>query len=141
MLGGSLAEGIDLPGERLESVVVVSTGAPQPDARVQAMRAYFDAQGRDGFFLCMTWPGMVRVVQAAGRLIRTDADTGALLLIDSRYAQGRIRALLEGTLIGDALGRGITKVDDLWNGCGTHAGGDVPESSDTCGCGSGNSNM
>ena len=105
VLGGSLAEGIDLPGERLESVVVVSTGAPQPDARVQAMRAYFDAQGRDGFFLCMTWPGMVRVVQAAGRLIRTDADTGALLLIDSRYAQGRIRALLEGTLIGEALGR------------------------------------
>ena len=103
VLGGALSEGIDLPGERLQNVIVVSTGAPQPDARTQAMRAYFDGLKKDGFFLCMTWPGMVRVVQAAGRLIRTHEDTGALLLIDSRYAQGRIRALLEGTLIGDAL--------------------------------------
>ena len=103
VLGGALAEGIDLPGERLQNVIVVSTGAPQPDARVQAMRSYFDGMDKDGFFLCMTWPGMVRVVQAAGRLIRTHEDTGALLLIDSRYAQRRIRALLEGTLIGDAL--------------------------------------
>ena len=86
-------------------MIVVSTGAPQPDARTQAMRAYFDALGKAGCFLCMTWPGMVRVVPAAGRLIRTDTDTRALLLIDSRYAQPRIRALLEGTLIGEALGR------------------------------------
>ena len=106
VLGGALAEGIDLPGERLQNVIVVSTGAPQPDMRTQAMRAYFDAAGKDGFFLCMTWPGMVRVVQAAGRLIRTHEDTGALLLIDSRYAHTRVRALLDGTLIGDALSLG-----------------------------------
>ena len=77
---------------------------PQPDAQVRAMQAYYDGIGEDGFFLCMTLPGMIRVIQAAGRLIRTDADTGALLLIDSRYRAPRTRALLAGTLIGDALG-------------------------------------
>lgn len=51
----------------------------------------------------MTLPGMVRVIQSAGRLIRTQSDHGALLLIDSRYQRGAERALLSGTLIGDAL--------------------------------------
>ncbi|MGN0991494.1 MAG: helicase C-terminal domain-containing protein [Candidatus Ventricola sp.] len=104
VLGGAFAEGVDLPGERLKNVIVVSTGLPQPDARVRAMQAYYDGVGEDGFDLCMTLPGMVRVIQAAGRLIRTHSDTGTLLLIDSRFRYGRIRALLSGTLIGDALG-------------------------------------
>lgn len=104
VLGGAFSEGIDLPGEQLSSVIVVSTGLPQPDARVRAMQAYYDGIGEDGFDLCMTLPGMVRVIQAAGRLIRTDHDTGSLLLIDSRFRYGRVRALLAGTLIGDALG-------------------------------------
>ena len=95
---------MDLPGEQLKNVIVVSTGLPQPDARVKAMQAYYDGIGEDGFDLCMTLPGMVRVIQAAGRLIRTDIDTGSLLLIDSRFRYSRTRALLAGTLIGDALG-------------------------------------
>ena len=104
VLGGAFSEGIDLPGRKLENVIVVSTGMPQPDERLRAMQAYYDAAGENGFDLCMTLPGMVRVIQAAGRLIRTDTDTGTLLLIDSRYSHVRIRALLAGTLIGDALG-------------------------------------
>jgi len=104
VLGGAFAEGIDLPGKRLENVVVVSTGLPQPDARVRAMQAYYDGIGEDGFDLAMTLPGMVRVIQAAGRLIRTDSDQGSLLLIDSRYRTAKIRVLLRGTLAGDALG-------------------------------------
>ena len=104
VLGGAFGEGIDLPGERLKNVIIVSTGMPQIDARVKAMQAYYDRIGEDGFDLCMTLPGMVRVIQAAGRLIRTDSDTGSLLLIDSRYAAPRVRALLLGTLAGDALG-------------------------------------
>lgn len=103
VLGGAFSEGVDLPGERLKNVIVVSTGLPQPDARVRAMQAYYDGIGEDGFELCMTLPGMVRVIQAAGRLIRTDGDTGSLLLIDSRFCYGRVRALFSGTLIGDAL--------------------------------------
>lgn len=105
VLGGAFSEGVDLPGEQLKNVIVVSTGLPQPDARVKAMQAYYDGVGEDGFDLCMTLPGMVRVIQAAGRLIRTDSDTGSLLLIDSRFRYSRIRALLAGTLIGDALGK------------------------------------
>ena len=104
VLGGAFSEGIDLPGERLNNVIVVSTGLPQPDARVKAMQAYYDGVGEDGFDLCMTLPGMVRVIQAAGRLIRTDSETGSLLLIDSRFRYGQARALLGGTLVGDALG-------------------------------------
>ena len=103
VLGGAFSEGVDLPGERLKNVIVVSTGLPQPDERVRAMQAYYDARGEDGFFLCMTLPGMVRVIQAAGRLIRTEHDTGSLLLIDARYRRARERSLLGGTLIGRAL--------------------------------------
>ena len=54
--------------------------------------------------MAMTLPGMIRVIQAAGRLIRTQADTGSLLLIDSRFNHVRVRSLLAGTLAGDAMG-------------------------------------
>ena len=103
VLGGAFSEGIDLPGDRLKNVIIVSTGLPQPDDKLKAMQAYYDGNGEDGFYLCMTLPGMIRVIQAAGRLIRTDHDTGTLLLIDSRYRYAGIRALLDGTLAGDAL--------------------------------------
>ncbi len=105
VLGGAFSEGIDLPGERLKNVIIVSTGLPQPDERIKAMQAYYDAQGDDGFYLCMTLPGMIRVIQAAGRLIRTDEDTGSLLLIDSRYRYKGTQMLLSGTLVGAALGQ------------------------------------
>ena len=106
VLGGAFSEGIDLPGRRLENVAVVSTGLPQPDARIRAMQAYYDGIGENGFDLSMTLPGMVRVIQAVGRLIRTESDRGSLLLIDSRYRTEKVRALLRGTLVGDALGIG-----------------------------------
>ena len=103
VLGGAFSEGIDLPGDRLKNVIIVSTGLPQPDEKLRAMQAYYDSLGEDGFYLCMTLPGMIRVIQAAGRLIRTSCDTGTLLLIDSRFMYKGIRALLSGTLAGDAL--------------------------------------
>jgi len=103
VLGGAFSEGIDLPGDRLKNVIIVSTGLPQPDERIKAMQAYYDSIGEDGFYLCMTLPGMIRVIQAAGRLIRTSSDTGTLLLIDSRFCYAGVRALLGGTLAGAAL--------------------------------------
>ena len=103
VLGGAFSEGIDLPGDQLKNVIVVSTGLPQPDEKLRAMQAYYDGLGTDGFYLCMTLPGMIRVIQAAGRLIRTASDTGTLLLIDSRFMYKGIRALLGGTLAGEAL--------------------------------------
>ena len=103
VLGGAFSEGVDLVGERLKNVIVISTGMPQPSARVRAMQRYYDALGANGFDLCMTLPGMVRVIQAAGRLIRSETDTGTLLLIDSRYGRRRERDILSQTLIGQAL--------------------------------------
>ncbi len=103
VLGGAFSEGVDLVGEKLKNVIVISTGMPQPSARVRAMQRYYDALGADGFDLCMTLPGMVRVIQAAGRLIRSETDTGTLLLIDSRYGRRRERDILSQTLIGQAL--------------------------------------
>lgn len=103
VLGGAFSEGVDLVGERLKNVIVISTGMPQPNARVRAMQRYYDALGANGFDLCMTLPGMVRVIQAAGRLIRSETDTGTLLLIDSRYGRRREREILSQTLIGQAL--------------------------------------
>ena len=105
VLGGAFSEGIDLPGDRLKNVIIVSTGLPQPDEKLKAMQAYYDGEGEDGFFLCMTLPDMIRVIQAAGRLIRTDTDTGTLLLLDSRYRYAGVRKLLEGTLLGEALNK------------------------------------
>ena len=76
------------------------------DAHIRAMQAYYQARGEDGFFYTMTLPGMIRVIQAAGRLIRTETDTGSLLLIDQRFRQRQTRSLLDGTLIGAALALG-----------------------------------
>ena len=106
VLGGSFAEGIDLPGTRLMNVAVISTGMPTMDAKVRAMQQYYHSRGEDGFFYTMTLPGMIRVIQAAGRLIRTETDTGSLLLIDQRYRQRQTLSLLDGTLIGAALALG-----------------------------------
>ena len=103
VLGGAFSEGIDLPGDRLKNVIIVSTGLPQPDERLRAMQSYYDSIGEDGFYLCMTLPGMIRVIQAAGRLIRTTSDTGTLLLIDSRFLYKSVQTLLTGTLVGEAL--------------------------------------
>ena len=100
-----LSDYVDLPGERLTAVAVVSTGIPTPDAENAAQRRYYDQLGEDGWFLTMVLPGITRVIQAAGRLIRTGEDRGRLLLVDARYEQPQTRRLLEGTLIGDALRR------------------------------------
>ena len=103
VLGGAFSEAVDLPGDRLGCIAVVSAGMPQPDAPGEALRSYYDEQGEDGYFLTMILPGVNRVIQAAGRLIRTPEDRGRLLLVDQRYLRGPVRKLLEGTLIGDAL--------------------------------------
>lgn len=103
VMGGAFSEGIDLPGEQLENAVIVTLGLPVPDRRTLAMVRYYREQGEDGQFLAVTLPGMVRVIQACGRLIRTDRDRGNLLLIDRRFASRQIRTCLSGTLMDAAL--------------------------------------
>ncbi len=86
VLGGIFAEGIDLPGERLVGVAIVGVGLPAVTPERELIRGYY-AQGEGtGAREAYELPGLARVLQAGGRLIRTETDRGVLLLIDDRYA-------------------------------------------------------
>lgn len=93
VLGGLFAEGIDLPGLALTRVAVVSVGLPGLSFEQDVIKDYFNGEGLSGFDYAYTFPGMNRVLQAAGRLIRTETDRGRVLLVDDRFAQARYRAL------------------------------------------------
>jgi DNA excision repair protein ERCC-2 len=94
VLGGAFAEGIDLTGERLIGVTVVGIGLPQLCLERDLIKDHFAARGEDGFDYAYTYPGINRIIQAAGRLIRTETDRGHVLLVDARYRRSDIRALL-----------------------------------------------
>jgi DNA excision repair protein ERCC-2 len=87
VLGGVFAEGVDYPGELLETVVVVSPGLPQVSFERELLRRHFDAAGENGFEFAYLQPGMTRVIQAAGRLIRTETDRGVIALICGRFLE------------------------------------------------------
>ena len=94
VLGGIFGEGIDLVGERLSGAVVVGVGLPGISLERELIREYFNATLQAGFEFAYQYPGINRVLQAAGRVIRSENDRGAILLIDRRYATYRYRALL-----------------------------------------------
>jgi DNA excision repair protein ERCC-2 len=94
VLGGIFSEGVDLPGDRLNAVVVVGVGLPQVGLERNLMKDYYDQAGRNGFDYAYIYPGMGKVLQAGGRLIRTDEDTGTLLLVDDRFENSPYRELL-----------------------------------------------
>ena len=85
VLGGIFGEGIDLVGERLIGAVIVGVGLPQLCVERDLIRDYFEARKCPGFDYAYTFPGMNRVLQAIGRVIRSDTDRGAVLLIDARF--------------------------------------------------------
>lgn len=96
VLGGAFAEGVDLPGQRLIGAFVVTLGLPQVNPinehMMAAMAARFGAgKAYDYIYL---YPGLRKVVQAAGRVIRTEHDQGVLLLMDDRYRRPQVQALL-----------------------------------------------
>lgn len=94
VLGGVFAEGIDLVGDRLLGAAVIGTGLPQPSTQTELLRAKYDESYADGFAYAYVYPGLCRVLQAAGRVIRTETDRGALLLLDDRYARAPYPELL-----------------------------------------------
>lgn len=94
VLGGVFSEGIDLAGDRLQGVVIVGVGMPQPSFERDLMRAHYDAAELPGFDYAYVYPGMNKVLQAGGRLIRTETDSGVLVLIDDRYRRAPYRRLL-----------------------------------------------
>ena len=85
VLGGIFAEGIDLVGSRLIGVVVVSVGLPQLNPQQDTIMDYFQQKQGRGYEYAYRYPGMNKVLQAAGRVIRSESDQGAVLLIDERY--------------------------------------------------------
>ena len=93
VLGGVFSEGIDLRRDRLIGVVVVGTGFPQVCAEREILKEYFAARGEDGFAYAYRIPGMNKVLQAAGRVIRTQEDVGVIVLADSRFLSGAYRRL------------------------------------------------
>ena len=85
LLGGIFAEGIDLKNDRLIGVAVVGTGLPMVCDERELFRNYFDNKNDSGFEYAYLYNGMNKVMQAAGRVIRTMEDTGAILLLDERF--------------------------------------------------------
>jgi DNA excision repair protein ERCC-2 len=93
VLGGIFSEGIDLPGKQLVGVIIIGVGLPGLSIERDLLAAYFDQQGKSGFDYAYRFPGMQRVLQAAGRLIRSEDDRGSALLIDRRYLETRYERL------------------------------------------------
>ena len=93
VMGGVFAEGVDLPGEQLSGCCIVGVGLPQIGPELELQKAYYDEKNGMGYPYVYRYPGMDKVLQAAGRVIRTDSDRGAVLLIDSRFDTPAYRAL------------------------------------------------
>ena len=94
VLGGVFGEGVDLPGKRLVGAFIATLGLPQFDALNQVICERMQARFGRGYDYTYLFPGMQKVVQAAGRVIRSPTDTGSLLLMDERYREWRYRRLL-----------------------------------------------
>ncbi|MGF6604670.1 DNA excision repair protein ERCC-2 [Paraburkholderia sp. GAS448] len=94
VLGGAFSEGIDLVGERLIGAFIATLGLPQMNAVNEQMRRTMDAKFGNGYDYTYLYPGLQKVVQAAGRVIRTEHDAGVVHLIDDRYRRADVQQLL-----------------------------------------------
>jgi len=119
VMGGIFGEGIDLTGQRLVGVVVVGVGLPQVCLERDIIRDFFNEHNGRGFEYAYMYPGMNKVLQAAGRVIRTESDKGVVLLIDERFRHTRYKKLFPQEWCGAIRvrdGREITEKTKLfWN--------------------------
>jgi DNA excision repair protein ERCC-2 len=93
ILGGVFGEGIDYLGGSLIGVIIVSTGLPGLNVKTQLVADHYRQQGNDGYDFAYRYPGFSRVLQTAGRLIRSESDSGIVVLVDDRFRQPFYRAL------------------------------------------------
>lgn len=121
VMGGIFSEGIDLTRERLIGAMIVGTGLPQVCHEREILKQYFERHGENGFDYAYLYPGMNKVLQAAGRVIRTEEDRGVIALLDDRFAGRRYREIFprEWKQIAycnvETIGR---KVEQFWkNAC------------------------
>ena len=93
VMGGIFGEGIDLKDSRLIGAVIVGTGLPMVCTENELFKEYFDRQKKNGYSYAYQYPGMNKVLQAAGRVIRTTEDIGSILLLDDRFLQSSYQSL------------------------------------------------
>jgi Rad3-related DNA helicase len=94
VLGGAFGEGIDLPGRRLVGAFIATLGLPQVNPLNEHLRQRLQRRFGRGYDYAYQFPGLQKVVQAAGRVIRSEADRGVLLLLDDRFTRAKVRRLL-----------------------------------------------
>lgn len=87
VMGGVFAEGVDLPGERLSGAAIVGVGMPQLSFERDTFASLVEDGEGSGFEMAYVYPGIIRVLQAAGRVIRSETDKGVALLIDERFCE------------------------------------------------------
>lgn len=93
VMGGIFGEGIDLKADQLIGVAVIGTGLPQISNEREILKKYYDTEDRKGFDYAFRYPGINKVLQAAGRVIRTQEDRGIILLLDDRFLQVEYQGL------------------------------------------------
>ena len=93
VMGGIFSEGIDLTGDRLIGAIIVGTGLPKVCMEREILKQYFDKKGLGGFDYAYIYPGMNKVLQSAGRVIRTAEDKGCVLLLDERFEREEYKRL------------------------------------------------
>lgn len=119
VMGGIFSEGIDLTEDRLIGAVIVGTGLPQVCNDREIVKQYFDKMGMRGFDYAYLYPGMNKVLQSAGRVIRTETDRGLILLLDDRFSQRQYKEMFprewEGcrTCSADTL---TALAEEFWSG-------------------------
>ena len=112
VMGGIFGEGIDLVGERLVGAIVVGVGLPQICLERDLIKGYYDERDNTGWAYAYTYPGMNRVLQAAGRVIRSDTDRGLLLLIDKRFSREDYRELYPPAWGGPHTTRSVAEIHE-----------------------------
>ena len=93
VMGGIFSEGIDLKHDSLIGAIIVGTGIPQVGCERELVKNYFDEQGENGFDYAYRYPGMNKVLQSAGRVIRTAEDIGIVALLDERFTEPQYRRM------------------------------------------------
>ncbi|MCQ2493292.1 MAG: ATP-dependent DNA helicase [Lachnospiraceae bacterium] len=119
VLGGIFSEGIDLKEDRLIGSVIIGTGLPQVCFERELLKAHFDEEDDSGFDYAYRYPGMNKVLQAAGRVIRTEQDRGVIALLDERFLQNNYNKLFPREWINASrvtINTVYDRLTDFWGG-------------------------
>ena len=118
VLGGSFSEGVDLPGSRLIGSIIVGVGLPQLSNELNIIRDFYDIKYERGYDYAYAFPGMNKVLQACGRVIRRETDKGIVVLIDDRYETPQYKTLFpehwENIIFASSVSELAKIIGDFW---------------------------